>query len=125
MNFYLGEYEKAISDFEHSIKSKQEQKDEGNDGDTVSNGSNQTDLSDVGLCSLNVHESHFNIVLCFIQLKDYKQALERVSKLVHDAPKRYTKCLYLIRGLLYQALGNTGKGKGDIDVVQKLATQDN
>lgn len=40
MNFYLGEYEKAISDFEHSIKSKQEQKDEGNDGDTVSNGSN-------------------------------------------------------------------------------------
>jgi hypothetical protein len=74
----------------------------------------------VGLCSLNVHESQYNIVLALILFKDYPQALERVSQLVHDAPKRYTKGLYLLRGLLYQALGNTSKSKGDLDVVQKL-----
>lgn len=125
MHFYIGSYDKAIADFESSIRSKQEQKDEANEGgDTMSSASNQTDLSDVGLCSLNVHESLFNIVLCCIQMRDYAQALERLSKLVHEAPKRYTKSLYLIRGLLYQALGNAGKSKGDLDVVQRLCSQD-
>ena len=114
----MGDYQKAIVDFEASIKTKQETKDEANDGgDTLSSASNQTDLSDVGLCSLNVHESLYNIVLCYILMKDYKQALERVSKLVHESPKRYTKSLYLIRGLLYLALGNNGKSKGDLDIV--------
>jgi len=53
-------------------------------------------------------------------LKDYKAALEKISKLVHDSPKRYTKNLYLLRGLLYQSLGNQSKSKGDIDVFQKI-----
>jgi hypothetical protein len=70
MNFYLGEYSKAIVDFEASIRTKSDQKDSDNggngEGDAMSQGSNQTDLSDVGLCSLNVHESHFNIALCYI-----------------------------------------------------------
>ena len=66
MLFYTGDYQRAAGDFEQSIRCKQELKDEGNDSDTVSNASSQTDLSDVGLCSLNVHESLFNIVLCLI-----------------------------------------------------------
>ena len=49
-------------------------------------------------------------------MKDYKSALEKISKLVYEAPKRYTKFLYLIRGLLQQALGNLSKAKGDLDV---------
>jgi hypothetical protein len=53
-------------------------------------------------------------------MKEYKTALEKVSKLVYEAPKRYTKFLYLIRGLLYQALGNAGKSKGDLDVFTKM-----
>lgn len=57
-------------------------------------------------------------------LKDYGQALERVSKLVHEAPKRYTKGLYLIRGLLYQSMGNPGKAKGDLDIVAKMCAQE-
>jgi hypothetical protein len=40
--------------------------------DGASNQSSQTDLSDVGLCSLNIHEFSFNTVLCLLQLKDYK-----------------------------------------------------
>jgi len=41
----------------------------------MSHSSSQTDLSDVGLCSLNIHEANFNIVLCYIQMKEYKFAL--------------------------------------------------
>ena len=52
--------------------------------------------------------------------KEYKLALEKVSKLVHDSPKRYTRALYLIRGLLYQSLGNAGKSKADLDIVLKM-----
>ncbi len=39
MNFYIGDYNRAINDFEASIKAKQEQKDDGND-ETISNASN-------------------------------------------------------------------------------------
>ena len=41
-------------------------------GDDMSNASSQTDLSDVGLCSLNIHEYNFNTCLCFIMAKDYE-----------------------------------------------------
>jgi hypothetical protein len=42
MNFYIGDYTKAITDFEDSIKSKQDQKDEseGGTGDNMSHSSN-------------------------------------------------------------------------------------
>ena len=100
MNFYLGEYHKAIIDFESSIRAKQDQKDETNDNEETSNASNQTDLSDVGLCSLNVHESNFNIAVCYILQKDYVQALTKLNKLLKDAPKKYLKTLFLLRGLV-------------------------
>jgi len=57
-------------------------------------------------------------------MKEYKPALEKISKLVHEAPKRYTRFLYLLRGLLYQALGNASKSKGDIEVFNKLSQAD-
>lgn len=39
---------------------------EGSNADNVSNASSQTDLSDVGLCSLNIHEYSYNSVICRI-----------------------------------------------------------
>ena len=39
--------------------------------DNMSQNSSKTDLSDVGLCSLNIHEFSFNIVLSMILAKDY------------------------------------------------------
>lgn len=39
---------------------------EGPNADNVSNASSQTDLSDVGLCSLNIHEYSYNSVICRI-----------------------------------------------------------
>lgn len=63
MLFYAGEYSKARKDFELSMVKKEENKDENENSDTESDTSNQTDLSDVGLCSLNVHESKYNQAL--------------------------------------------------------------
>lgn len=119
MHFYTGEFQKAITDFEESLKVKQDQKDESNEGDNVSHSSSQTDLSDVGLCSLNVYEAHFNILLCYLQIKDYKTAYSKLNTLIQECPKKYSKSLWLIRGLVNQALGNSQKSQNDFQQALK------
>ena len=37
--------------------------------DNLSNLSIETDLSDVGLCALNVHEFSYNIALCYLKVR--------------------------------------------------------
>ena len=74
MYFYSDDFEKAISDFKQTSRIMHANKtlhqtqnnfaiDDGGDVDNVSHASSQTDLSDVGLCSLNVHEFSYNISL--------------------------------------------------------------
>lgn len=68
-NFYCRKYQIAINDFQESARQKKESK-------TLTIGREQeepsetnsvdTDLSDVGLCSLNINEYAFNIILCYI-----------------------------------------------------------
>jgi hypothetical protein len=55
----------------------------------LSMNSSKTDLSDVGLCSLNVHETNYNILLCCLMMKDYKKALEIVNELIGQTPGKY------------------------------------
>lgn len=68
----------------------------------ISMASSKTDLSDVGLCSLNVHETNFNVLLCYLMTKDYAAALSRLSELITQAPKKYQKFFFLIRALVYE-----------------------
>lgn len=70
------------------------------DDDNQSQESNQTDLSDVGLCSLNIHEFSFNTVLCLLMLKDYKKALTKLDYMFDTMPKKYASQLWLVRGLV-------------------------
>ena len=44
--------------------------------------SSKTDLSDVGLCSLNLHENNYNMMLCYLQMNDYKSALKKASEII-------------------------------------------
>lgn len=62
---------------------------EDKDGDDQSHESSQTDLSDVGLCSLNIHEFSFNTVLCLLMMKDYKQAMTKLDYMLDTVPKKY------------------------------------
>jgi len=59
------------------------------DHENMSNDSSQTDLSDVGLCSLNIHEFSFNIVLCMILAGDYKSALIKLNYILDTIAKKY------------------------------------
>ena len=68
---YSMQYEKAIQDFDTSIIIKKQIKQENENSDSDSECSNQTDLSDVGLCSLNVNEHVFNKCLCYLLMKDF------------------------------------------------------
>lgn len=69
--FYLNEYEAAIKDFESSAIAKKEANNQlggegrGEQSENMYN-SIDTDLSDIGLCAVNVNEQHFNIILCLI-----------------------------------------------------------
>jgi hypothetical protein len=71
----------------------------------VSVNSTKTDLSDVGLCSINVYETNFNILLCYLLTKDYEKAVSKLNEIISFAPKKYSKHFYLIRGLVFEELG--------------------
>ena len=61
-------------DFDNLSEGYESPRGEGNNqmDDNMSSKSSQTDLSDVGLCSLNIHEFSFNTALCLILSKDYQ-----------------------------------------------------
>jgi len=78
----------------------------GPNGDNASNASSQTDLSDVGLCSLNIHEYSYNSVICRICQRDFKKALDILNYIFQTIPKKYAGQLWLIRAQLYMQTGN-------------------
>lgn len=55
----------------------------------LSMNSSKTDLSDVGLCSLNVHETNYNILICYLLLGDHTSALTKLNDLVNETPGKY------------------------------------
>lgn len=68
----------------------------------LSMNSSKTDLSDVGLCSLNVHETNFNILLCYLMLNNVAKSLEKLNEIIANAPNKYSKHFFLLRALLYE-----------------------
>ena len=85
----------------------------------MSNASSQTDLSDVGLCSLNIHEYNFNTVLCFIMSKDYVQALEKLDYILDTIAKKYANQLWLIRAIINEIQGNADAARKDFQRAYK------
>ena len=39
-----------------------------------------TDLSDIGLCSLNLREYNYNCIIMSIQMKNWDQALKKINE---------------------------------------------
>jgi hypothetical protein len=82
-----------IEDADLSDDSQDE--DEDHNGKTKENIENQstnsdkTDLSDVGLCSLNKNEMLFNIILCKIRMGKYAEAKKMATKLLDSCPPKY------------------------------------
>ena len=71
---YAGNYDKAMKDLEQSSQIMHSNKQlhartafpSSSDLQDQSQHSSQTDLSDVGLCSLNIHEFTYNSLICLI-----------------------------------------------------------
>ena len=84
MQFYCKNYKQAISDFEESANVKKECKALTMPKEMIEpseTSSIDTDLSDVGLCSLNVNEYQFNVILCYILVK-ISQSIGRLGILI-------------------------------------------
>ena len=123
MHFYAGEYQKALNDFESSSGVMHANKVlnplERDNVDELSDDSAATDLSDVGLCSLNIHEFTYNSMLSMWQLKDFQGVLKKVTYLIQTTPIKYLHKLWIIRGLVNQVLGNQTAAKQDIEAANK------
>lgn len=132
MQLYAGEFEKAVGDFEQSsaimhankvLYPKNQFPDSEKDllgaADNQSNASSQTDLSDVGLCSLNIHEYSYNSVICMICQQDFKKALEVLNYIFDTVPKKYASQLWLIRAQILQAQGNVALARKDFRRAEK------
>lgn len=85
--------------------------------------SSKTDLSDVGLCSLNVHETNYNIMICYLRMGQYAKALERCNELISQTPGKYQKHFFFIRGLLYEVLSQPEKALKDFGRYEKLESK--
>lgn len=62
--------------------------------------SERTDLSDIGLCSINNNESLFNILLCYIRLGDQAKSASAVKKLENSCPTRYKSDIRKLKGII-------------------------
>lgn len=59
-----------------------------------------TDLSDIGLCSVNTSERHFNILLCYLQLKDVTNAVKMILKLDKSCPLKYQEPVKRLKNII-------------------------
>ena len=139
--FYNKDYTYAIADFEQcqSLKGEHGKPDDSKEmtprsdfepaaiamysqasGEFSSINSSKTDLSDVGLCALNVHETNFNVLLCYLLAGQKKCAMSKVKEIMENAPKKYMKLFYLLRGLLWEEFGDKEKAKKDFTKFEKL-----
>ena len=81
--------------------------------------SSKTDLSDVGLCSLNIHETNYNVLLCYLMDRDYDRCIEKVNEIIGQAPGKYQRHFFLLRGLLYETQGKEEKAQKDYQKYEK------
>ena len=90
-----------------------------NNDDNASQDSSQTDLSDVGLCSLNIHEYSYNAIICLLQIKEYKKAMTKLDYMLDTVPKKYASQLWILRGICNQILGHASQAKKDFKRAMK------
>lgn len=92
------------------------------------NNSQNTDLSEVGLCSLNVSEYQLNQLIIYIQMGDWSEALKRASELLMMNPQssdfsKSIKQLLLVRAMIYLEMGQTDKHNHDMTLYLKNFNQ--
>jgi len=89
-----------------------------------SHASQRTDLSDIGLCSLNIREFNYNMVINHIQNKSWDLALRIINKELTESLQnteqiKNIKQFYLVRAMIYQEMGQMEKFNQDLTIYLK------
>jgi tetratricopeptide (TPR) repeat protein len=69
--------------------------------------------------SLNVHETNYNIMLCYLMLKNHQKAVDKINEIIREAPGKYQKHFFILRGLLYEEMGQSDKASKDLQKYEK------
>lgn len=90
--------------------------------------SQNTDLSEVGLCTINVNEYNYNMLINCIQSQNWEQSLKKVNEIITSNPvsldqQRRLKQLIIVRAMIYQELGQQDKFNQDMTVYIKTFSQ--
>ena len=84
----------------------------------------KTDLSEVGLCSLNIMEFTYNQLLLLIQMKNWQMAMKKMNELLSSNPataeqSKSLKQLFIVRAMINQELGLMEKYNQDLTIYLK------
>lgn len=78
-----------------------------------------SELSDIGLCSINKYEHMYNIMLCCAFTEDYKKALSLAKNITENSHADYSNKMHLINGLLNQALGFNSEAEKEFEAMKE------
>ena len=48
--------------------------------------SSKTDLSDIGLSTSNIHEINYNLLICYLMIKDKQKIFEKINDIIKQIP---------------------------------------
>lgn len=74
-----------------------------------------TDLSDIGLCTLNKYEYQYNVMLCHMFMGEYKTACEHATNIAMTASNNYTDKIWIIRAILLSLIGRSEDALADFE----------
>ena len=76
-----------------------------NEGQSV-----DSELSDVGLCTLNKYEYTYNTLLCLLFTGDYQGAYTLATNIIDNASPEYANKMWILRAIITRALGREEDG---------------
>lgn len=76
-----------------------------NTDENLSSQSLDSDISEIGLCSVNKYEFLYNSMLCLILMQNYKEAYSICQSLIENTPQEYIKKLWVFKGCLSKEIG--------------------
>ncbi len=112
VRFYLRQYSKALTDFQdaYSLMSSSKTYIKDSEEDPNAEQSVDSELSDIGLCTLNKYEYTYNSMLCLLMSGDLEKALVLANNVIDNAGIDYVNKMWLIRGAILQTLGKKEEG---------------
>ena len=81
--------------------------------------SNDSDLSDIGLCTVNRHEQQYNLMICHMMVGNYDKACEHATSIIENANQNYANKVWVIRGVLRSLLGKKEEALIDFESAKK------